>query len=286
MKKFKTLVFQILDEDDKAQHPLNKPVGFAIMALIVLSIIAVVIESDQFMSTAYHTGFYDFEVIAVAIFTVEYLARLWTSGLKHPHLSRWQAAVKFVFSPMAIIDFLAIAPFYFELGLMAYGVTMIMDTRFLRVLRLMRLMRLFKLNRYNDSMKLIGNVLREEKEKMFVTLFMVGILLVLSAALIFMVEHDVQPDKFPNIYTSMWWSIATLTTVGYGDVYPITPTGRILAGVIALLGIGLVALPTGILASSFVAHLRDPLNKKEKAPKEEEKPPVEYCPYCGKKLPH
>ena len=265
------------------------------MALIVLSIIAVVLESDDYLSRSYHTGFYDFEIFAVAIFTIEYLARLWTSDLKFSHLSRWKAAKKFALSPMAIIDFLAIAPFYFELGLVAYGVQKIMDTRFLRVLRLMRLLRLFKLNRYNDSMKLIGNVLREEKEKMFITIFMVAILLVLSAALIFMVEHDVQPDKFPNIYTSLWWSIATLTTVGYGDVYPVTALGKILAGLIALLGIGLVALPTGILASSFVNHLKDPLNA-SKAREEaeaatsqdepEKKEPIEYCPYCGKKLPH
>lgn len=295
MKRLKTLVFQILDEEDSARHPLNKPVGFAIMALIVLSVISVIMESDDTLSATYHRGFYDFEIFAVAVFTLEYLGRLWTADLKYQHLSQWKAVGVFVLSPMAIIDLLAIAPFYLELGLMAFGAVHLMDTRFLRILRLMRLFRLFKLNRYNDSMKMIAHVVREEKEKMFITLFMVVILLILSASMIFMVEHDVQPDKFPNIFSSLWWSIATLTTVGYGDVYPITALGKALAGVIALLGIGLVALPTGILASSFFNYLKispktGETHKEETAGSEvkgeEKKDPIDYCPYCGKKLPH
>ncbi|MBK7337607.1 MAG: ion transporter [Saprospirales bacterium] len=287
MKRFKTFVFQVLDEEDDAGHPLNKPVGLGIMALIALSVIAVIFESDQYLSDTFHRWFYAFEVFAVTIFTLEYLGRAWTADLKFKDLSRWQAIRRFVFSPLALIDLLAIAPFYLELALMAYGAQKILDTRFLRVLRLMRLLRLFKLNRYNQSLRLIVKVVRDEREKMVVTLFMVGILLVLSSALMFTAEHDVQPDKFPNIYTSLWWSIATITTVGYGDVYPITPGGKILAGMIALLGIGLVALPTGILASSFVNYLKDSDSQKElEEDKEEEKPPLDFCPYCGKKLPH
>ena len=287
MKRFKTLVFQVLDEEDVAGHPLNKPVGLGIMALIALSVIAVIFESDQYLSDTYHSWFYAFEVFAVSIFTLEYLGRAWTADLKFKDLSRWQAIRRFVFSPLALIDLLAIAPFYLELALVAYGAQKILDTRFLRVLRLMRLLRLFKLNRYNQSLKLIVKVVRDEREKMVITLFMVGILLILSSALMFTAEHDVQPDKFPNIYTSLWWSIATITTVGYGDVYPITPGGKILAGMIALLGIGLVALPTGILASSFVNYLKDPGSQKEQEEKkEDEKPPLDFCPYCGKKLPH
>lgn len=287
MKRFKTLVFQVLDEDDTAGHPLNKPVGLGILALIALSVFAVIFESDQYLSETYHRGFYAFEVFAVSIFTLEYLGRVWTADLKFKDLSRWQAIRRFVFSPLALIDLLAIAPFYLEFALVAFGVQKVLDTRFLRVLRLMRLLRLFKLNRYNHSLKLIVHVIREEKEKMVITLLMVAILMILSSALMFTAEHDVQPDKFPNIYTSLWWSIATITTVGYGDVYPITPGGKILAGVIALLGIGLVALPTGILASSFVNYLKDPGQPGEGDKAQgEEKHPVDYCPYCGKKLPH
>ncbi|MCB0644536.1 MAG: potassium channel family protein, partial [Phaeodactylibacter sp.] len=202
-----------------------------------------------------------------------------------------KAILKYVLSPMAIIDLLAILPFYLELTLVAYGIHHMADTRFLRVLRLMRLLRLFKLNRYNSSMKMIGNVLREEKEKLFITLFMVVILLVLSAALIFTFEHEAQPEAFPNIYSSMWWAIATLTTVGYGDVFPVTAIGKMLAGFIALLGIGLVALPTGILASSFVTHLDENEDEEENP---EESLAVQhkalagkgfkYCPHCGEKL--
>ncbi len=153
---------------------------------------------------------------------------------------------------MAIVDLLAIAPFYIEIVASQMGLLEMMDLRFIRVLRLMRLLRIFKLNRYSSSMKMIGAVIKEEKEKLFITVFMTSILMVLAAALIWTVEHEVNPTWFPNIYASMWWAVATLTTVGYGDVYPVTPMGKILSGVIALLGIGLVALPTGILSGSFV----------------------------------
>jgi voltage-gated potassium channel len=277
--KLKTTVFQIFDEGDAAGHPLNKPLGFGIMALIILSVIAVILESDDGLAERFHGAFFAFEVFAVSVFSLEYLSRFWTADMKYAQVSVWKARVTYILTPMAIIDFLAIAPFYFELALAIYGVHKIADTRILRILRLMRLLRLFKLNRYNDSMKLIGNVMREEKEKLVITIFMVFILLILSAALIFSVEHEEQPEAFPNIFTSLWWSVATLTTVGYGDVYPITPSGKVLAGVIALLGVGLVALPTGILASAFVSHLNSAKEQKEEKAEEDA-----CCPHCGKKL--
>ena len=290
MRKLNQFLFNILDENNEAQHPLNKPIGLIIMFLIILSVLAVILESEQTIADNYKNGFYYFEVFAVTIFTFEYLARILTAHLKYPDKSRFGAIVKYIFTPMALIDLLAILPFYLEIGLIAYGIKNVADTRFLRVLRLMRLLRLFKLNRYNNSMKLIGNVMREEKEKLFITLFMVVILLVLSAALIFTFEHEAQPEAFPNIYSSMWWAIATLTTVGYGDVFPVTGVGKMLAGFIALLGIGLVALPTGILASSFVTHLDEDVDDDEPefdvaaAHGALAEKGYSYCPHCGEKL--
>ena len=199
-------------------------------------------------------------------------------------------------SPMAIIDFLAILPFYIEI--IAYflpkifpsigHLTDIIDLRFIRVLRLMRLLRIFKLNRYSSSMKMIGDVIKTEKEKLFITIFMTGIMMILSSALVYTVEHDSQPEAFPNIYASMWWAIATLTTVGYGDVYPITPLGKIFSGIIALLGIGLVALPTGILSGSFVNAINEEKERKlkEESEKEDDAPHYHICPHCGGSLEH
>lgn len=283
----RTSVFRLIDDDNTANLKINDRISSFIMLLIILSIIAVILQSEKTLNDAYFDIFYWFEVIAVIIFTLEYIARIYTARLAYPDLSPGKAILKYMLSPMAIIDLLAIAPFYLELVASMYGGTEVFDMRFIRVLRLMRLLRIFKLNRYNSSMKLIGNVMKEEKEKLFMTLFMTGILLVLASALVFTVEHEGQPEAFPNIYSSMWWAIATLTTVGYGDVYPTTGLGKVLAGVIALLGIGLVALPTGILSGSFVQAMND-----QKAQQAEERQRAldtdgdgyMNCPHCGKNI--
>lgn len=291
---FKQRVFRLIDDDNKADSIINNRLSSFIMALIILSIIAVVVESEQTLSIKYHQIFLWFEIIAVAIFSLEYIARVYTASLQYPDLPRWKAVFKYVFSTMAIIDFLAIIPFYIELGLAILPIlfpemessTGMLDLRFVRVLRLMRLLRIFKLNRYNNSMQMIGDVMREEKEKLFITIFMTGILLVLSSALVFTAEHSSQPEEFPNIYASMWWAIATLTTVGYGDIYPVTAFGKILSGVIALLGIGLVALPTGILSGSFVQAINEEKEQKQlEAEAEAAKGDVIHtCPHCGGSL--
>lgn len=288
-------IFKLIDDDNVAESRLNGRLSSVIMFLIIVSIIAVILESDAVISANYKDWFIAFEVFAVFVFTLEYLARIYTASLQYPHLSRGRAVWKYITSPMAIIDFLAILPFYIELVLSILPMifpsmeqsTGMLDLRFIRVLRLMRLLRIFKLNRYNSSMKLIGDVMKEEKEKLFITIFMTGILLVLSSALVFTVEHDAQPEDFPNIYASMWWAIATLTTVGYGDVFPVTAMGKILSGVIALLGIGLVALPTGILSGSFVQAINE--EKEAKKLREEGVEPEEHshsCPHCGGALEH
>lgn len=293
----KKQVYKYIDDDNAAGLKINDRIGTFIMLLIVLSIIAVVVESEETIRIEYENVFLWFEIIAVAIFTLEYLARVYTASLAYPHLSRGRAILKYMFSPMAIVDLLAILPFYIELIASQMGLLEIMDLRFIRVLRLMRLLRIFKLNRYSSSMKLIGNVMKEEKEKLFITIFMTAILLVLASALVWTVEHEGQPQQFPNIYSSMWWAIATLTTVGYGDVYPTTAMGKILAGIIALLGIGLVALPTGILSGSFVQAINDEKDEalKEEAAEiaasvaeevvqehEDEFDHAAICPHCGK----
>ncbi len=294
---FKTKIFKILDEEDRAEYPLNGTISSFIMILIILSIVAVILESDKTIYHSYGKYFYWFEIFAVLIFTIEYISRIWIADMVYPDLSKFGARVKFLFTPLAIIDLLAILPFYVDLLhiiLVSFGITLI-DLRFVRVLRLMRLLRIFKLNRYSNSMKMIGDVLKEEKEKLLITIFMTFILLVFASALIYTVEHEAQPDKFPNIYSSMWWSIATLTTVGYGDVFPVTAFGKILAGIIALLGIGLVALPTGILSSSFVERLQEERLLKarrrsqkkiqeENNSKKTEHYPYKYCPHCGEKI--
>ena len=176
------------------------------------------------------------------MFTIEYFLRIWVSDLdKRVENSR----IKFIFSPLGLIDLLAIIPFYLPL-------LITMDMRVMRMLRLLRLMRIFKLGRFSKSLKTINQVLKETKADLIITLFIAFILLVLSSTLMYYVENEAQPEKFASIVHSLWWSVATLTTVGYGDVYPITAIGKILSAVIALIGIGFIALPTGIISSAIL----------------------------------
>ena len=280
----KQRIFRLVDDKNRAQLSSNRAFSIFIMILIVTSIIAIICESFENLSTNYYYVFEIFEVFVVAIFTLEYIFRIWTASLQYPTLSKGKAILKFAFSTMAIIDLLAILPFYLELSqgfFTGLGIAFI-DLRFIRGLRLLRLLRIFKLRRYSKSMQTINEVLSDKKEELMVTIFVCFILLVLSSSIMYSIEHEAQEENFPNIIATFWWAIATLTTVGYGDVYPITPLGRFVGGFIALLGIGLVALPTGIVSSSFIEKIAE-RKEKNKGNKENE---IEYCPHCGKKLPH
>jgi voltage-gated potassium channel len=165
---------------------------------------------------------------------------------------------------MAIVDLLAILPAFLPL-------IFPLDLRIIRFLRLFRLFRLFKMSRYVDSLNSLDDVVRSKKEELTVTVVMIAMLLLFSSSLMYVVETEAQPDKFPDIPSAMWWGVATLTTVGYGDVFPVTPLGKVLGGFIAFLGIGMFALPTGILASGFAEEIR----------KRHEKDKACACPHCG-----
>jgi voltage-gated potassium channel len=198
------------------------------------------------------------------IFTVEYILRLWTCTInirfKKPVIGR----LGFAATPMSIIDLMAILPFYMPM--------LIFDLRFVRVLRLFRLFRLFKLGRYSESLKKFGNVLKSKREELGITVFIVTMLLIFASSVMYHFENEAQPVAFSSIPKAMWWSVATLTTVGYGDVYPVTNIGKLFGSIIAILGVGMVALPAGILASGFAEEIKN----KEKG--------QIICPHCGKNI--
>lgn len=145
------------------------------------------------------------------------------------------------------------------------------DLRFLRILRLFRIMRVFKLTRYNSAMETIVRIMKNEKDKLLYTIFIMGIMIIFASSLMYYVENPVQPEKYPNILASIWWAVTTLTTVGYGDIYPVTPFGKLLCGIIAIIGIMIIALPTGIISSGFISELN---NQKKTI----------ICPHCGKEI--
>lgn len=264
--KLKKRVWEILEVErpDDEGGGVYDAFDVFILALIFLNVVAVILGTVKSIEDRYQSVLHWFEVFSVAVFTVEYLARLWAcvsqSKYSHPVFGR----LRFIFKPMAIIDLLAILPFYLTF--------FAADLRFVRALRLFRLFRVAKLGRYSSSVRLFGQVFRSKKEELFVTAMMMLVMIIMSASFMYFAENEVQPDKFPDIPSTVWWSVMTLTTVGYGDVFPVTPLGRVLAMLIAILGIGMFALPVGIFGAGFVEEIQ-----KQKAGKT-------VCPHCGEEI--
>ena len=238
----------------------------AIFTLIGLTSVAVVLETIAPIAEAAGSAFEIIEVITVVIFTAEYVLRVWSCtedpDFAHPVWGR----LRFTVQPMVLIDLAAILPFY--LPFVGHD---------LRMARVMRLLRLLKLTRYSESMSIIGDVLRNRRDALISTTFVGFVLLLFASGLMYLAERDAQPEGFSSIPAAMWWGMVTLTTVGYGDLYPVTPLGRGLGAAVALLGIGLFALPAGILGSAFVEEL-----DRRRAGDSE----TQICPHCGKELPN
>ena len=229
--------------------------------LILLNLVAIILGSIDSIDNLYSEQLFFFECFSTIFFTVEYIARVWVAQYKYNNSKR--PALRYIFSFMGVIDLLAILPFYLPF-------VMSINLTYLRILRLFRLLRILKLNRYNNSLDLLVRVLRNEKDNLFLMLFITIILLLFTSSTMYYIENPAQPDKFTNIVATLWWAVATLTTIGYGDVYPITPLGKALGGIIAILGIGLIALPSGIICSGLIQEA-----KKNKKP---------ICPHCGKEI--
>jgi voltage-gated potassium channel len=234
-----------------------------LISIIILNILAIVLESVSEVRSQYEDLFRQFEVFSIVFFTVEYIARLY-SIVQHPMYSEpIKGRLRYATTPLAIIDLLAFFPFY---------LTFFADLRFLRIFRLMALFRLFKIARYLHALNIFKLVLKDRREQLVLSLFFILFILIIISFLMFYAEHDAQPEQFSSIPATMWWGISTITTVGYGDMIPITPFGKFLGGVIALTGVGLLALPAGILSSGFFEMLHKDVKQDRK------------CPHCGKEI--
>jgi voltage-gated potassium channel len=230
-------------------------IDWAIMTLIAVNVAAVILETVDPLHARYDRFFRLIEVVSVTVFSVEYIARIW-SGVEAKweeteatalSLREWlRDRLQIVFRPLLIVDLLAILPFY--LSVLGLGI----DLRILRSLRLIRFLRLLKLVRYSHSMRAFGHAFRRKKDQLIVALTANGLLLLIASSLMYFIETDAQPEAFGSIPEAMWWGIATLTTVGYGDVTPVTPLGQFVGSIVAVLGIGLFALPASIMASGFI----------------------------------
>ncbi len=232
--------------DENSHTSLGKVVDTLIIFTIILSVITMILESSPNLKLQYHQIFIAVEFYSIIVFSIEYLLRIWSAPDKPENLAlgATRSRINYLRSPMAIIDLLAILPFILSF--------FAIDLRFLRLIRLIRI---FKLTRYSMAMSTLLKVIRREQEAFFSVIFILMIVLVISSSFMYLLEHRLQPEVFGSIPKAMWWSIVTLATVGYGDAVPITTLGKIFGGVIMILGIGIVALPAGILASAFSEQL-------------------------------
>jgi voltage-gated potassium channel len=259
--RLKERLYRILEQPE-ASDRLARAWNLAIMGAIAISTLAVMAETVEAIGRQFQPILRTIEVVSLGLFGAEYLLRLWvitcSPRYSHPLFGR----LRFAVTPLALIDLLAIAP--------ALAATRV-DLRFLRIARLARVLRVLKLARYSQGIALIGRVVRRKREELLVALGFFSILLVMTSALMYFAEHDAQPNVFSSIPASMWWAVVTMTTVGYGDVYPVTSVGKFLAGMTALLGIVAFALPTSILGAGFLAELEGPAKRGK-------------CPRCGAEL--
>ena len=219
-------------------------VHYFLMALILLTVIAIVLESDEQIYARYETLFKTLEIISLIVFTAEYFLRVWSSAEVKKYRT-FKGKVRYILTPMALVDLMATLPVW--LGIFVY--------RDLMILRSLRLIRVFKLTRYSRSMNLLIAVMRQESANIFSAFFVLSILILIAATGMHIVEGESQPQQFGTIPKSIWWATVTLTTVGYGDVVPLSTPGKVFGIVILMSGIGMAALPAGILASGFTKEI-------------------------------
>ena len=229
-------ILQIGHREDFASRAFDIIIAIS----IVLNITSLVMSTfDEF--EPYYDILSGIEAITICIFCVEYALRIWTAEYLYPDLDRRKAVLRFFVSFDGIIDLLTILPFFFLYGFAAF-----------RMLRVVRIFHLFRLNATYDSFNVITKVLNEKKNQILSSVFIILVLILAASLCMYSVEHTAQPDVFRNAFSGIWWSVATIFTVGYGDIYPVTLLGRIMAVVITFLGVGAVAIPTGIISAGFV----------------------------------
>ncbi len=240
--------------------------NFGVMALIVLNVAAIILETVQGLHDPYKRLFRGFEYFSIAAFTFEYVGRLWSCNANPRFAGHLIGRLRYAFTPMALVDLFSILPFYLPMF-------MTLDMRFLRILRLFRIIRVFKLARYSDALQTMGSVLRRKRPELIVTVSGGAMVLIIASCLMYDAEHNAQPEVFSSIPKTMWWAVVTLTTVGYGDMVPVTMMGRILGAVIAIMGVGMIALPAGLLGSGFLEEVQHKRRQHKTT-----------CPHCGKEI--
>lgn len=248
----------------------DKIINIFIIVLIILNVIAVILETVQALHDQYSDFFYYFDLISVIIFTIEYLLRVWSSNHEEKYKHSFWGRLKYMFSAGALIDLLAILPFFLHLF---FGLGI--DLREIRMLRLLRVLRLFRLTAYTDSAHMIANVFKKRAKELAISFVLAIFLIIIASCIMYFAEHrhPENGEKFSSIPATLWWAVVTLTTTGYGDMYPMTAIGKLMSGMIMLTGVAFFAIPAGILSAGFMEEFRKRrVNKTHR------------CPHCGESI--
>lgn len=243
MYKIKKRVFDIIQIGNRKDF-ISSAFDFFIVVMIVLNLFVTLFQTfDE--AAPYEPVLDVIELVTIVIFTIEYFLRVWTADLLFPNKTYGRAILAFVCSLYGLIDFLTFFPYYlpimFPMGAVAF-----------RMFRVIRIFRLFRVNAQYDAFNVIINVLNDKKNQIISSVCMILIFMVAASLCMYSLEHEAQPEQFANAFSGIWWSVSTLLTVGYGDIYPVTTMGKVMAIVISFLGVGMVAIPTGIISAGFV----------------------------------
>lgn len=238
-EKRKKRIFDII-QIGKRNDFISRAFDIFIVAVILVNLAILFMETFEQLNQ-YTDIFRCIEAVTVVIFCIEYILRIWTAEYLYPDQKGIKAVLRFLLSFDGIVDLCTILPFFFLSGFVVF-----------RMLRVVRIFHLFRINAYYDSFNVITSVLYEKRNQIISSVFIILVLMMASSLCMYSAEHDIQPDVFNNAFSGMWWSISTILTVGYGDIYPVTVLGRIMAIFISFLGVGAVAIPTGIISAGFV----------------------------------
>lgn len=261
--KVKKYVYLLLHPDE-GDTRWDKIINSFLITVIVLNVLAVILETVESIHLAHKKFFHDFDTVSVIIFSIEYALRVWSANYHDKYKHSIKGRIKYIFSVGAIIDLIAILPWYLQAFLGG------LDLRMLRMFRLTRILRLFRLTAYTKSARMIFNIFKTRFNDLMLSFILTIFLIIISSCLVYFAEHQVPGTQFTSIPATIWWAVVTLTTVGYGEMYPVTIWGKIFAIFIMLAGVALLALPAGIITSGFLEELRNI-----------KKPKHRVCPHCG-----
>ncbi len=285
MKKYsKHRVHTIIQVGNLHDGP-SRAYDFTMIGFILLNILIAILETFPQLEHIF-SALKVLETISVVFFTIDYFLRIWTAEELYPHKKPFKARIKYICSLLGIVDLLSCIPFFIPMGAGA-----------LRMFRIIRILRVFRVHHYADPMRVIAEVLSKKKGQLLSSCFIVFILMLTASLLMYNLEHKAQPEVFSNAFSGFWWATNSLLTVGYGDIVPITLAGKVCGIMLTFLGVGMVAIPTGILSAGFVEqvneikrkeelqHSKHILTKEDLNTVQNNNPSYHYCPYCGMELP-